>query len=53
MSNYRCNDCDCEFDKPDSYEECVGEFWGQPAYETFYICPGCGSPNYDEVDSEE
>lgn len=50
MSKYKCNDCNCEFDEPDSYEEYMGEFWGTPAYETFYRCPYCKSDDYEEVE---
>lgn len=53
MSNYKCNDCEREFDEPESYEEYMGEFWGSPAYETFYYCPFCGSDDYEEVSDEE
>lgn len=53
MSNYKCNDCEREFNEPDSYEECMGEFWGSPAYETFYCCPFCGSDDYEEVTNEK
>ena len=52
MSEYKCNDCECEFNEPESYEECMGEFWGTPAYETFYCCPCCGSDAYEEVDDK-
>ena len=43
MENYICVDCMKQFDEPDTYQECVGEFWGTPAYDTFYKCPYCGS----------
>lgn len=48
MAKYKCNDCEAEFDEPREYSECVGEFWGAPAYETFYECPECGSEDFDE-----
>lgn len=47
---FRCNDCDVLFSEPDSYRECVGEFWGTPAYEYWGCCPECGSDDYEEVD---
>lgn len=53
MTNYKCNDCGAEFDEPDSYRECMGECWGQPAYETFYICPVCKSEDFEEVNGNE
>lgn len=49
---YKCNECKELFDEPDSYRENVGEFWGQPAYQTFYICPYCGSDDFDEYEEE-
>lgn len=49
MSNYKCNECDAVFDEPDTYRECVGEFWGTPAYEEFDICPVCKSDDIEEV----
>ena len=52
MKNYKCNDCGFEFDEAESYEERVGEFWGQPAYETFYICPRCKSDDFEEIREE-
>ena len=52
----RCNNCDEVFDEDDleSRSECVGEFWGSPAYDSYGICPYCGSDDYDEyIDPEE
>lgn len=48
MAYYKCNECEAEFDEPDSYRECMGEFWGAPAYQTFYVCPVCKSEDFDE-----
>lgn len=53
MRKYKCCDCGKEFDEPGSYEECMGEFWGSPAYQTFYVCPVCGSDDYEENEEEE
>ena len=53
MSKYKCNDCEAEFDEPDSYRECVGEFWGTPAYDDFPCCPVCKSDEIEEVDDFE
>lgn len=50
-----CCDCDSCFDASDARErrECVGEFWGAPAYETYMECPYCGSDSLiDENDDE-
>ena len=49
---YYCNNCGrfIEEEDLDTREECVGEFWGRPAYEKFDVCPHCGS---DEVIPEE
>ena len=52
---WKCEECGCIFeeDEMDSYQECVGEFWGFPAYETFYCCPNCNSEAIDEYDETE
>ena len=62
-----CADCDTYFDEDElkTRQECMGEFWGSPAYETFACCPHCGSdeslfreddvdfPREDDEDEEE
>lgn len=52
---YRCTHCKHLFEEPEvrSYTECVGEFWGTPAYDTFTDehCPDCGSDDFEEVHS--
>ena len=55
MAKLKCNDCGHVFtsDELDSYQECVGECHGVPAYETFYVCPYCGSDEYDEVEEDK
>lgn len=45
---YKCLDCGKEFEHPHEYEECVGCFWGDPAYQTFKECPHCGG-DYEEM----
>lgn len=47
---FKCTDCGATFteDEMGRYEECVGEFWGVPAYETFGCCPCCKSDEYEE-----
>ncbi len=49
MSKYKCNECEAEFNEPDSYSECMGEFWGMPAYEYFDCCPVCKSDDIEEL----
>lgn len=52
MSRYYCTNCERFINEEDidTRQECMGSFWGSPAYETFAICPHCGS---DEVINEE
>ena len=47
---YVCLDCRKTFDDPYRWEDRVGDYWGQPAYETHYSCPYCHS---DEIVTEE
>lgn len=47
---YRCGNCGNEFDEPDIIQECMGEFWGAPAYQTFEVCPYCGEEIIEEED---
>ena len=55
MEKWRCCNCGCVFDPDDAktYQECVGEFWGTPAYETFCCCPECGSDELEDYVEEE
>ena len=46
---FRCNNCEHNFYEPDTYKECMGEFWGMPAYEEFACCPLCKSDDFEEV----
>lgn len=50
---YRCNDCGCEFEEPKEIKENMGEFWGMPAYETWYVCPNCNDNDYEEMEDDE
>ena len=53
---YKCDDCGEIFDSDNAEEtsECVGEFWGAPAYMKFMICPYCRSRDiYEYHESEE
>lgn len=54
MTNYRCNDCGSEFEEDDlkPVREPRGEYFGFPAYETYYYCPVCGSDDYEEITVE-
>lgn len=47
---FKCNDCENSFEELHTYRECMGEFWGMPAYEEFSCCPFCGSDDYEEVE---
>lgn len=55
----KCYKCKAIFDDSEtvieSYQECIGEFWGDPAYETFIVerCPRCGSEDIEEAEDEE
>ena len=39
-----CNNCGCVFEDDEFVyeEECVGECWGRPAYQTVASAPCCG-----------
>lgn len=51
---FKCCNCGCIFTENDAgtYQECVGEFWGAPAYETFMCCPECKSDEFDDYEEE-
>lgn len=46
----KCNECGNIFDEPKMYRECVGEAWGQPAYQEFSYCPFCDSEDFDDYE---
>lgn len=52
MRKLKCYECGAIFNEEDAgeYQECVGEFWGAPAYQTFLCCPHCNS---DEIEDYE
>lgn len=52
---YKCWECEKEFSEQEAeyYEECVGDFWGQPAYQKFPVCPFCGSEDIDEYEEKD
>lgn len=51
----KCCDCGCVFDEDDADKrsECVGEFWGSPAYDSYLVCPDCGSDDIEDYEEEE
>lgn len=53
--SYKCCDCGRVFEEPRVFDECVGEFWGAPAYERVECCPYCDGDfeDYDEFDDFE
>lgn len=58
LGRYKCYDCGEVFDgeDADTVSECVGEFWGTPAYMDYVACPFCRSTDvteYTESDEEE
>ena len=52
---YRCLDCGNIFKAEDAEEiqECVGEFWGMPAYEHWAACPSCKSTELEDYEGKE
>lgn len=55
MRKLKCYDCGEVFDEDDAdvRSECVGEFWGAPAFMDYNICPHCGSDEIEEYHEEE
>ena len=47
---YKCDNCGRVFtdEQADTRKECVGEFWGAPAYKEYLVCPDCKSDEIDE-----
>lgn len=51
----KCEKCkkifdDSEMIKKEAY---VGEFWGMPAYDSYYVCPYCKSDELIDYEEEE
>ena len=46
-----CNDCGMDFDPDElsSYTEHIGDCFGFPAYQTYSVCPLCGSEDLEEI----
>lgn len=55
MAKLKCYECGAIFDEDDAEtrRECVGEFWGSPAYESYSICPVCHSDDLEEYEESE
>ena len=53
MGKAVCLECGAimDWDDVETYQECVGEYWGTPAYETYGKCPHCGA--CDEITDSE
>ena len=43
-----CYECEEFFDEPKAQRELMGECCGQPAYDTFWVCPECGSHDIED-----
>ena len=45
-----CGECEKRFDEEEikTVSECVGEYWGVPAYQDYGTCPFCGSDCIEE-----
>ena len=41
MHIYKCIYCGEEFDTPKTKKELLGEHFGRPYYEPYYVCPFC------------
>jgi len=52
---YRCVDCGNVFKTEDAscVTDCVGEFWGVPAYEKWHACPSCMSTDLEEYEPKK
>lgn len=55
MRKLKCSDCGEVFNEEDAgtYQECVGEFWGAPAYQTYNCCPHCNSDDVNDYEESE
>ena len=50
---FECAECGAIFDAEEraTIKECVGEFWGAPAYEYWNACPYCKSTEIMEYEA--
>lgn len=46
---YKCENCECVFEDANTVTEYRGECHGSPAYETYSVCPFCGSTDFYEI----
>ena len=55
MKKYKCQECGETFTLEESaaVSDCVGEFWGSPAYNEFVACPRCRCTDLDHIDDED
>jgi len=58
MRKLKCCECGLVFNEgeAETRSECVGEFWGAPAYKNYNICPRCRSDfleDYTESEDED
>lgn len=49
---FRCDKCGKIFEWPVMIKECVGEYWGIPAYDEFPYSPCCHK-DFTELEDEE
>ena len=51
MEKWKCEDCEQVFDATElkHEKECIGEYWGAPAYREYDVCPHCGSEELYKV----
>lgn len=50
-----CCECETAFEEEDAkvVHDCVGEFWGAPAYQDFLECPFCGSDEIEDYEGQD
>lgn len=49
---YECMECGKHFttEEADYKHECIGEFWGAPAYTDYVACPKCGCTMLETIE---
>lgn len=55
IRKFKCCECGEIFDEDNSetVRQCVGEFWGAPAYDDFIGCPNCRNTEIERYDEDE
>ena len=48
---YQCECCGNVFALPKIIKESRGQCFGEPAYENVYVCPDCGSDDFEHMDT--